>query len=372
VIPRRALVALVGIGFFAPAGCGPEADAPLGPPPSAAELCAGLPEGRPASSPAWEADEGAAARRFGVPLALLRAVAQVESGRQNVLGQPEVAGQPVARGPWGLTPAQLDHAAGALRLPRSRLEREVPLQAYAAAWLLRQAAGSTAVDADWAAALARFRELPTAAGRGAYVAEVLRRAGEPVPLAVAAVASASATTGAADYAGAVWRASPNFNARPNPADVHLIVIHSCEGSYVVCWSWLTNPAARASAHYVVREDGSEISQLVHERDRAWHVAARYECARNGGHDCERNGQSINDFSIGIENAGFASQPMWPRAQLDASARLVCDITRRWGIPRDRYHIVGHAQLQPADRTDPGSGWPWTAYVACVRAACGEY
>lgn len=316
--------------------------------------------------PLWANAAAQAARRFRVPLPLLRALADVETGGRNVVSRPEIEGQPSTVGPWALTPAHVARAAAALGVPAARVAREVPLQAEAAAWWLATLAGD---PPDWAAAVARFRALPTSEGRAAYAAAVLRRAGLPIPPAVSAASPAPA--GATDYAGAVWRPSPNFGPRPNPSDVHLVVIHTCEGSYPGCWSWLTNPEARASAHYVIREDGGEVSQLVRERDRAWHVAARYDCTRNAGHDCARNGQSINDFSVGVEHAGYAAQATWPRAQLDASARLVCDITRRWSIPRDRYHIVGHGQLQPVDRTDPGSGWPWTAYLACVRAACGE-
>jgi N-acetyl-anhydromuramyl-L-alanine amidase AmpD len=77
----------------------------------------------------------------------------------------------------------------------------------------------------------------------------------------------------------------------------------------------------------------------------------------------------NHFTIGVEHAGFASQSAWPVAQIDASARLVCDMTRRWGIPRDRLHIVSHGQLQPHNRTDPGANWPWADYLARIDRYC---
>ena len=79
----------------------------------------------------------------------------------------------------------------------------------------------------------------------------------------------------------------------------------------------------------------------------------------------------NDFTVGIEHAGFASQGSFPTSQLEASATLACDVTRDRGIPRDWQHIVGHGQLQPATRTDPGPNWPWIAYVHRVQALCGE-
>jgi N-acetyl-anhydromuramyl-L-alanine amidase AmpD len=48
---------------------------------------------------------------------------------------------------------------------------------------------------------------------------------------------------------------------------------------------------------------------------------------------------------------------------------VCDVAKRWQIPRDRLHIVSHAQLQPHNRTDPGSGWPWADYLARINRYC---
>jgi N-acetyl-anhydromuramyl-L-alanine amidase AmpD len=180
---------------------------------------------------------------------------------------------------------------------------------------------------------------------------------------------------APDYpvGGTIWRPSPNYNARPagDIGQVHMVIIHTCEGSYTSCWSWLTNTQAQASAHYVVKEDGSEISQLVRESDRAWHIAATYDCTLNSSHECWRNGYSSNHFTVGIEHGGFASQTSFPTAQIDASARLSCDISQAHGIPRDRYHYVAHGQLQPYNRTDPGPNWPWTDYLNRINAFCGS-
>jgi N-acetyl-anhydromuramyl-L-alanine amidase AmpD len=174
----------------------------------------------------------------------------------------------------------------------------------------------------------------------------------------------------ADYGPAIFRSSPNYNSRGG-TPVSLVVIHSCEGNYAGCWGWLRNPDAGASAHYVVKEDGSEITQLVTESNRAWHVAASYECSRAGGAQCNRNGVSTNTFSVGIEHAGFGSQASWATGLIEASAKLTCDITRSHGVPRDRNHIVSHGQLQPWNRTDPGPNWPWSHYIDRVRAHCGD-
>ncbi|MGH9261879.1 MAG: N-acetylmuramoyl-L-alanine amidase, partial [Acidimicrobiales bacterium] len=138
-----------------------------------------------------------------------------------------------------------------------------------------------------------------------------------------------------------------------------------------CWSWLVNPVSQVSAHYVVSEEGDEVSQLVRERDRGWHIAATYECGLNRGQQCSLSGVQSNDFTVGIEHAGFASQDSFPASQLEASAALVCDVTRDREIPRDWQHLVAHGQLQPQNRTDPGPNWPWVPYLHRVQALCGE-
>ena len=101
-------------------------------------------------------------------------------------------------------------------------------------------------------------------------------------------------------------------------------------------------------------------------------------ASAGGEDAQRRARYISPFSIESE---FQYSPdvdlyllddcekLSPVAQIDASARLVCDVARRWQIPRDRLHIVAHGQLQPYNRTDPGANWPWADYLARIDRYC---
>ncbi|MBX6364854.1 MAG: N-acetylmuramoyl-L-alanine amidase, partial [Gemmatimonadetes bacterium] len=231
----------------------------------------------------------------------------------------------------------------------------------------------------WAPVVARYSGITLAEGRRAYVAEVLAAAGAPTA-ARASRLGADCPAGppeppppAADYAGAMFRPSPNFDARrADAAGVpRMVIIHTCEGGYTGCWSWLVARESEVSAHYVVDEDGREISQLVREADRAWHIGATYDCALNDRAECDLNGVQSNHFTIGVEHAGYASQATWPTAQLAASARLVCDVTRRRGIPRDWQHIVAHGRLQPYNRTDPGPNWPWARYIGMIQRECGE-
>src|SRR5690606_38565641 len=117
------------------------------------------------------------------------------------------------------------------------------------------------------------------------------------------------------------------------------------------WSWLANANSGVSAHYVVSATGSEITQLVNESKKAWHIGASYKCSLNNSTKCNLNGSGSNNFTIGIEHAGYASQSSWSTGLIDASAELVCDITEDHDIPRDKYHVVGHGQLQPYNRVD---------------------
>ncbi len=105
-----------------------------------------------------------------------------------------------------------------------------------------------------------------------------------------------------------------------------------------------------SAHYVVDEDGT-IYALVPEERRAWHAGV------SSWRDCK----DVNGASVGIEivNPGheFGYRP-FPSAQIEAVISLVGDIRSRWDIP-DR-NIVGHSDVAPARKEDPGEYFPWQA------------
>src|SRR5438552_2216096 len=312
----------------------------------------------------------AAGTEFDVSPALLKAIGWVATRWQMVEGREEFAGRPPVFGVMALGGTALERGAALAGVSVEAGRRDAAANIRAAAALLRAYAAEA--GGDWDAAAARFSGIDLPAGRAAYTRAVTQAQGRAGPAAAAAGCPPN-PGGAPDYAPAVWRASPNVDQRPadQTGTLHMVIIHTCESDYASCWSWLVNPASQASAHYVVDEDGGEISQLVREPDRAWHIAALYDCALNRRHDCGLNGVQGNDFTVGIEHAGFASQTSFPASQLEASAALVCDVTRDRGIPRDWQHIVGHGQLQPANRTDPGPNWPWIAYLHRVQAWCGE-
>jgi N-acetyl-anhydromuramyl-L-alanine amidase AmpD len=275
--------------------------------------------------------------------------------------------------------------------------REVRANIRAAAALLSAYAEELKVNrADlgaWAPVAAKYSGIESTDGQAAYVHDdvyaalrdgVLAKSPDGEVLASIAprgvdprfarpqASEALSTTSASDL-NIIWRPSPNYSSRPSgtPGTVHMVIIHTCESGYSGCWSWLTNSSSGASAHYVVNESGSEISKLVYESRKAWHVGATYYCSNNSGHACYLDGYNVNNFSIGIEHGGYASQTSWPTSQINYSARLSCEISKRHDIPRDRYHYVAHGQLQPYDRTDPGKNWPWSTYLSKINEYCNS-
>ena len=338
----------------------------------------------PESSP-YDGIFDAAGAEFGVPASLLRAIGYVETRWQMVEGQEEFHGVPTAHGVMALRGERLRDGARLAGLTDASVRRDAAANIRAAAALLRAYGDSTGARAgeigSWASAVARYSGIAITEGQDAYVRDVFAvlggRRSEPVSAGASVVASGACTTPPppppplTDQTGAVWRSSPNFNSRMagDGGRIHIVIIHSCEGSYSGCWSWLATRESNVSAHYVVREDGAEITQLVRESSRAWHIGAIYDSTLNANHDGLLHGIQSNHFTIGVEHAGFARQTSWPAQQIDASARLVCDIAKRWQIPRDRLHIVSHGQLQPYNRTDPGSDWPWNDYLARIEHYC---
>jgi len=120
---------------------------------------------------------------------------------------------------------------------------------------------------------------------------------------------------------------------------------------------LRDPEAKVSAHYLVDEDGS-ILRLVDERHRAWHA----------GRSHWRGVTDVNSASIGIEivNPGheFGYRP-FPEAQMSALIPLVADIKERHSITRG--NVVGHSDVAPARKQDPGELFNWHA-LARLRLA----
>lgn len=157
-------------------------------------------------------------------------------------------------------------------------------------------------------------------------------------------------------------ASPNFN--PGGNRMLRVTIHTSESDGTAAQlgqNWLSQPKAQVAYHYGV--DAGEVVQYVREEDRAWHNV-------NG-----------NDTAIGVAFIGRASRTRdswlaWPA--LDRGVAIVADICKRRGIPpvklttadwNTKRGIAGHRDVpgNQHNRTDPGDGFPWDAFLARVRA-----
>jgi len=100
----------------------------------------------------------------------------------------------------------------------------------------------------------------------------------------------------------VQRSTPNKSGR-NGERVRLLVWHETAGPYAGSVAWLRNPAAQASAHLVIREDGGECTQLVSLRLKAWQAAY------------------YNPVSVGVEHANVTAKGYATEEQLRVSARI---------------------------------------------------
>jgi N-acetylmuramoyl-L-alanine amidase len=152
------------------------------------------------------------------------------------------------------------------------------------------------------------------------------------------------------------RPSPNHDARKRP--VSMIVLHYTDMlSAEEAITRLCDPEARVSCHYLVSRSG-EVVRMVPEERRAWHAGRSYW----------RGITDVNDDAVGIEldNPGHLNgyEP-FPDAQIDALIPLVSDIMLRHRITRG--NVVGHSDVAPARKRDPGELFPWSK-LARLRLA----
>jgi N-acetylmuramoyl-L-alanine amidase len=152
--------------------------------------------------------------------------------------------------------------------------------------------------------------------------------------------------------GFVAAPSPNFDVRTAPPDmavIHYTGMQSAEAAL----ARLRDPEAKVSAHYMIDEDGRGFA-LVPEARRAWHAGVSFW----------RGERDVNGRSIGIElvnpghELGYRS---FPAPQIDALVGLLGDIRSRWSIPD--HNIIGHSDVAPARKIDPGELFPWADLAA---------
>jgi len=167
--------------------------------------------------------------------------------------------------------------------------------------------------------------------------------------------------------------SPNFGPRPAGCEPDLLVIHNIslppgqyggdhiERLFTNCLDWDEHPffaeirGTEVSAHLLVRRCG-EVVQFVNLRERAWHA----------GQSCFAGRDNCNDFSIGIELEGTDDEA-YTDLQYETLAALTRVLLARYkGITGSR--IVGHSDIAPDRKTDPGPAFDWERYRGAVFAA----
>ncbi|MCF8259081.1 MAG: N-acetylmuramoyl-L-alanine amidase [Flavobacteriales bacterium] len=190
-----------------------------------------------------------------------------------------------------------------------------------------------------------------------------------------------------DYAADNFVQTPtcNYSSRAGTS-VSAVTVHTIQGTYAGAISWAQNCNSNVSYHYVVRSSDGQVTQMLCESDKGWHVG------------------SENPYTIGIEHEGWINEPEWyTTAMYAGSAALVRDITQSsYGIsefrtsyfpwaattdyngtntPGSCVRIKGHQHFPGQTHTDPGQYWDWSHYykllhpntpVTSLDAASGDY
>ncbi len=170
-----------------------------------------------------------------------------------------------------------------------------------------------------------------------------------------------------EYGPAVWNPAPscNYSSRSGTA-ISAITIHTIQGSYSGAISWSQNCASNVSFHYVIRSSDGQVTQMVLEASKAWHVG------------------SENPYTIGYEHEGYVNNPSWyTEPMYNSSADLSRDIVGSgYGIPSLRTYygpattginllggctkIKGHQHFPNQSHTDPGIYWDWEKYYKLIN------
>ncbi|MBI2419011.1 MAG: Ig-like domain-containing protein [Ignavibacteriales bacterium] len=333
-----------------------------------------------------------AARQYGIPVDVLKAVSYAETKFYHHVpeGATSHNGKPSVYGIMGL---RNDSWFGySLKIGASlinRTEQEVidnvqyNIQA-GAAYLAHIAAKHTEITADlnsWKRAVEEYSGIPQTDIKEFYSFDVfhgLKNGGDCNGVQLMAhpeinMAQFSERVNPAnklkniesnDYPSAVWSASPNFT--PGNIQQKFSVVHDTEGGFAGSLSWLQNPTAQASTHYIIRSSDGYIVQMVLEANKAWHVSC------------------WNGYMLGVEHEGYVANPaFFTDAMYISSAALFRHFSTKFNIPFNRNRIIGHYEWQnsawktwmtanfPAigltcnTHTDPGPGWDWGFYMQLV-------
>jgi AmpD protein len=165
--------------------------------------------------------------------------------------------------------------------------------------------------------------------------------------------------------------SPHFDARPKGSAPELLIVHGISlppGEFGGPWidrlftgtlpadahpSFRERAGLRVSAHMFIRRDG-QIVQYVPCSARAWHA----------GQSQYRGRSNCNDFSIGIELEGTDDTP-YTDAQYAQLAALAAALLGAYDSLNEE-HIVGHSDVAPGRKTDPGASFDWPRWRALLQ------
>jgi AmpD protein len=165
--------------------------------------------------------------------------------------------------------------------------------------------------------------------------------------------------------------SPHCDARPPQTPPQLLVVHGIslppgefggpeiDQLFTGTLDWEAHPyfrqiqGLRASAHVVIRRDG-QLTQYVPFGERAWHAGLSQYLTRTG----------CNDFSIGVELEGTDETP-YTAAQYATLVRLIVALLEAYPSLAPE-HIVGHSDIAPGRKTDPGPAFDWGRLRALLR------
>jgi N-acetyl-anhydromuramoyl-L-alanine amidase len=166
--------------------------------------------------------------------------------------------------------------------------------------------------------------------------------------------------------------SPHFDARPAGAVPELLIVHGISlppGEFGGPWidrlftgtlSGAAHPyfaaiaATRVSAHALIRRDG-QIVQYVPYGERAWHAGESQYRGRPG----------CNDFSIGVELEGTDDTPYTDSQYTQLAALAVALLAAYASLKEER--IVGHSDVAPGRKTDPGAAFDWARFRVLLHA-----
>ena len=158
--------------------------------------------------------------------------------------------------------------------------------------------------------------------------------------------------------------SPDYRSGQRRSHIDMIVLHSTETNSLeeTARCFMTEKERTVSVHYVVDRDG-KIYQFVPENRSAYH-AGKAKWRLVTGEEVT----NINSRSIGIEFQRGSGQTFTPE-QIRAGLELTQSIKNRYNIPSD--NVVGHSDIAPSRKSDPGNDFPWELWAKNGLAANAE-